>query len=100
MLKGIVKLFGGDTHKRTMESIFPIVDEVNALEPEFEKLSNEELRAKTDEFRQRITDGESLEDLLNEAFAAVREAAKRAIRQRHYDVQLIGGIILHRGEIA
>ena len=100
MLKGFVKLFGGDQHKRTMESIFPLVDEVNALEPKFEKLSDTELRAQTDEFRQRIADGTSLDDLLPEAFAVVREAAKRTIRQRHYDVQLIGGDILHRGEIA
>ncbi|MBV6467112.1 MAG: Protein translocase subunit SecA [Anaerolineales bacterium] len=100
MLKGFVKLFSGDTHKRTMESLFPLVDEINALEPEFEKLTDEELRAKTDEFRARLSNGETLDDLLDEAFAVVREAAKRTIRLRHYDVQLIGGIILHRGEIA
>jgi preprotein translocase subunit SecA len=100
MLKGFVKLFGGDTHKRTMEALFPLVDQINALEPEFEKLTDEELRAKTDEFRQRLENGESLDDLLNEAFAVVREAAKRTIRQRPYDVQLIGGIVLHRGQIA
>ncbi|MBV6394518.1 MAG: Protein translocase subunit SecA [Anaerolineales bacterium] len=108
MLKGIVKLFGGDTHKRTMEALFPLVDEVNALEPEFEKLTDEELRAKTDEFRQRLlptlggTEGgsESLDDLLPEAFASVREASKRTLRLRHYDVQIIGGAVLHRGEIA
>ncbi len=116
MLKGFVKLFGGDAHKRTMESLFPLVDEINALEPEFEKLSDEELRAKTDEFRSRLPPspsrrgaggevegpggGAELDDLLPEAFAIVREAAKRTIRLRHYDVQLIGGAILHRGEIA
>ena len=114
MLKGIVKLFGNDPHKRTMEALFPLVDKINALEPEFEKLSDEELRAKTDEFRQRLSppsslppfsekmggDGGGLDAILPEAFAAVREAAKRTIRQRHYDVQLIGGVVLHRGEIA
>lgn len=100
MLKGFVKLFGGDTHKRTMEALFPLVDQVNALEPNFESLSDEALRAKTDEFRQRIAQEEPLDDLLPEAFAAVREAAKRTIRQRHYDVQIIGGAVLHRGEIA
>ena len=100
MLKGFVKLFSGDTHKRTMESLFPLVDEINALEPEFEKLTDEELRAKTDEFRARLSNGETLDDLLDEAFAVVREAAKRTIRLRHYDVQLIGGIILPPGEIA
>ena len=100
MLKGIVKLFGGDPHKKTMEALFPVVDQVNALEPEFEKLTNEEVRAKTDEFRERLQAGETLDDLLPEAFATVREAAKRTIRLRHYDVQLIGGAVLHRGEIA
>jgi preprotein translocase subunit SecA len=100
MLKGIIKLLGGDTHKRTMESLFPLVDEINALEAQFEALSDESLRAKTDEFRQRIADGSSLDDILPEAFAAVREASKRTIRQRPYDVQLIGGAVLHRGEIA
>jgi preprotein translocase subunit SecA len=100
MLKGIVKLFGRDTHKRAMEALFPLVDEINALEPAFEKISDEALRAKTDEFRARLANGESLDDLLPEAFATVREASKRTIRLRHYDVQLIGGAILHRGEIA
>jgi preprotein translocase subunit SecA len=127
MLKGFVKLFGGDAHKRTMESLFPLVDEINAHEPAFEALSDEALRAKTDEFRSRLpshfrspkealregdgdevpsppvvgTGGESdLDDLLPEAFAVVREASKRTIRLRPYDVQLIGGAILHRGSIA
>ncbi len=113
MLKGFVKLFGGDPHKRTMEALFPLVDEINALEPEFEKLSDEALRAKTDEFRSRLNgsapspfsekmgrDGEGLDDLLPEAFAVVREAAKRTIHQRPFDVQIIGGIVLHRGQIA
>jgi preprotein translocase subunit SecA len=100
MLKGFVKLFGGDQHKRTMESIFPLVDEINALEPQFEKLTDDELRAQTEKFRQRIADGVSLDDLLPEAFAVVREAAKRTISQRPFDVQMIGGIVLHRGEIA
>ena len=100
MLKGIVKLFGGDVHKRTMDSVLPIVDQINALNSKFESLTDEELRAKTDEFRQRLADGETLDDLLPEAFATVRETAHRTIGIRHYDVQLIGGIILHRGQIA
>ncbi len=108
MLKGFVKLFGGDAHKRTMEALFPLVDQINALEPEFEKLTDDELRAKTDEFRARLASphiggtggGSTLDDIMPEAFAVVREAAKRTIRQRPYDVQLIGGIILHRGQIA
>jgi preprotein translocase subunit SecA len=70
------------------------------LEPDFEKLNDAELRAKTDEFKARLQDGESLDEILPEAYAAVREAAKRTIRQRHFDVQLIGGIVLHQGKIA
>ena len=109
MLKGIVKFLGGDTHKRTMESLFPLVDEINALEAQFEALSDEALRAKTDEFRSRLlpspvigrgAGGEGLDDLLPDAFAVVREAAKRTIGQRPFDVQMIGGIVLHRGQIA
>lgn len=76
------------------------VDAVNALEPEFEALSDEELKGKTQEFRDRIAQGETLDDLLPEAFAAVREASKRTIGLRHFDVQLIGGMSLHNGEIA
>ncbi|MFZ5902775.1 MAG: hypothetical protein ACOYZ8_04405 [Chloroflexota bacterium] len=125
MLKNFVKLFGGDPLKKAILELFPIVDQINALEPEFEKLSDEALRAKTDEFRARLphpdpsplgrgAGGEGIEDpkerfraeqeilseLLPEAFAAVREAAKRTIGQRHFDVQMIGGVILHRGQIA
>ncbi len=125
MLKNFVKLFGGDPLKKTILELFPIVDQINALEAEYEKLSDDALRAKTDEFRARLPHptpsplgrgarGEGVEDskerfraeqeilseLLPEAFAAVREASKRTIGQRHYDVQLIGGIILHRGQIA
>jgi len=76
------------------------VEEINALEPVFEQLSDEELRAKTDEFRDRLANGQTLDELLPEAFAAVREAAKRTLGQRHFDVQLIGGIVLHEGKIA
>ncbi len=78
----------------------PILEQINLLEDEFEKLSNDALRAKTDEFKQRFSNGESLEDLLPEAFAAVREAGKRTIGLRHYDVQMIGGMTLHRSNIA
>ena len=82
---------------KNLESIVPLI---NALEPEFEALSDEQLRAKTDEFRARLADGETLEDLLVEAFALVREAAWRVLGQRHYDVQLMGGMALHFGWIA
>ena len=86
--------------KRKVRALRGVVDEINALEPDFVALSDAELRGKTDEFKQRFTAGEDLDDLLPEAFAAVREAAKRTIGQRHFDVQLIGGMVLHDGAIA
>ena len=76
------------------------VDKINALEPEFQALTDEQLAAKTSEFRERYAAGESLDDLLPEAFAAVREASVRTIGLRHFDVQLIGGMALHEGQIA
>ena len=90
----------GDTNDRAVKQINPIVAEINALEPEFKPLSDEQLRAKTDEFRQRLAGNETLDDLLSEAFATVREMSRRTIGQRHYDVQLLGGIVLHQGKIA
>ena len=93
------KIFG--THSQNeLKRIYPIVDHIEALEPEFQKLSNEELRGKTTEFKERLAKGETLDDLLPEAFATVREAASRTLGMRHYRVQLIGGIILHQGRIA
>jgi len=117
MLKNFVKIFGGDPNKKIIEQLSGVVTEINALEPDFEALSDEVLRAKTDEFRERIKSGlgnvegleekeqfqaeqDALEEILPEAFAAVREASKRTIGLRPYDVQLIGGVILHRGSIA
>src|SRR3982751_5186801 len=73
---------------------------VSALEPEMEKLSDDELRAKTDEFRERLAKGETLDDVLHEAFAVVREASKRTLEMRPFDVQVMGGIVLHQGKIA
>src|SRR4030042_5041265 len=90
----------GDSNERELRRLQPIVDKINAFEPQFEKLSNDELRAKIAEFRARFASGESLDSLLPEVFAAVREAAKRNIKQRHFDVQLMGGIVLHQGKIA
>ena len=90
----------GDENQRALKGIMPLVEEINRLEPAFQALSDDELRAKTGEFRERLAGGETLDDLLPEAFAAVREAARRTIGQRHYDVQLIGGIVLHQGKIA
>jgi preprotein translocase subunit SecA len=100
VLQSIVRVFGGDPNKREIEKISLIVDEINGLEEEYEALSIEALRGKTAEFRQRLKEGETLDDLLPEAFAAVREASKRTIGLRHYDVQMIGGIVLHQGRIA
>jgi preprotein translocase subunit SecA len=100
MFQNIVKALGGDPHKREVQNMVPILERINLLEDEFEKLSADALRAKTDEFRRRQAAGESLDDLLPEAFAAVREASKRTIGLRHYDVQMIGGITLHRGNIS
>ncbi len=95
------KLFGGlfDSNEKELKRIQPYVDDINGLEPEFKKLTDDELKAKTAEFKKRYEEGESLDDLLPEAFAAVREAARRTIGQRHYDVQLIGGVTLHQGKI-
>jgi len=100
MFKKISQLFGGDPNQRKVDSLKEIVDQINALEPEYEALSDEALSAKTQAFKSRVAAGETLDDLLVEAFAAVREASKRTLGQRHYDVQLITGITLHRGEIA
>ncbi len=98
MVKFLSGLF--DSNEKELKRLKPYVGRVNALEPEFKKLSDAELRAKTDEFSSRARDGANLEDLLPEAFAAVREAAVRTIGQRHYDVQLLGGVTLHQGKIA
>jgi len=117
MLKNFVKIFGGDPNKKTIEQYSGIADEINSLETQFEAFSDDALRAKTDEFRARIaesvgnldgldereqfkTEQEALEEILPEAFAAVREASKRTIGLRHFDVQMIGGVALHRGSIA
>ena len=97
---GIAKKIFGTENDRKLKKLRPLVEKINSLEPEFEKLTDEALRQKTEEFKKRYKDGETLDDLLPETFATVREAAKRTLGQRHYDVQLIGGITLHRGEIA
>ena len=90
----------GTQNERELKKLRPLVDQINALEPSFKSLSDEQLRTKTTEFRSRLAHGETLDDLLPEAFAAVREAAWRAVGMRHFDVQLIGGAVLHRGAIA
>src|SRR5205807_8356279 len=85
---------------RRLKRLAAQADYIATLEPDFEKLSDEELLAKTSEFRQRVANGEALEDLLFEAYATVREAAKRGLGQRPFDVQVMGGIVLHEGDIA
>jgi preprotein translocase subunit SecA len=100
MFPKILTQIFGSRNERLLKQYRRIVDQVNALEPQFEKLSDAELRAKTDEFRKRVADGTSLDDLLPEAFAVVREGGKRVLKMRHFDVQLIGGITLHQGKIA
>jgi preprotein translocase subunit SecA len=100
MLKKFVTILGGDPNKRAISKSNEVVDLINSLEAEFEALSDETLLAKTAEFKKRLADGETVDDLLPEAYAAVREASKRTNGQRHYDVQLIGGIALHQGKIA
>ena len=97
--RALTSLFGS-RNDRVLRQLSKSVARINALEPEFEKLSDADLRAKTDEFKQRIAGGESLDKLLPEAFATVREGAKRVLGMRHYDVQMIGGMVLHSGRIA
>ena len=97
--RALTSLFGS-RNERVLRQLSKSVGRINAFEPEFEKLSDEGLRAKTTEFKQRIADGDSLDKLLPEAFAVVREGAKRVLGMRHYDVQLVGGMVLHMGKIA
>ena len=94
-----MKLFKSYSEKE-VKRVRPIVNKINSLEPEMEKLSDHELRGKTEYFKKQLADGKTLDDILPEAFAVVREASKRALGMRHFDVQLIGGIILHQGRIA
>src|SRR5688572_20571785 len=93
------KVFGS-ANERKLKKYWPVVAQINALEPEVAALSDAALRARTDEFRARLKSGATLDELLPEAFATVREAAKRTLGQRHFDVQLIGGMVLHEGRIA
>lgn len=99
MLNLLSKIFG-DPNEKLLKKIQPLIDKVNELEKEFESLKDEHLAKKTAGFKERLAKGETLDDLLPEAFALVREAAKRTLGQRHYDVQLIGGVVLHQGKIA
>lgn len=100
MLNKIAKVFGYDPQKKELEEAAELARQISEYEPEFEKLSDEALFRKTNEFKQRFADGETLDDLMLEAFATVREVSKRTIGLRHFDVQMIGGITMHRGKIA
>ena len=97
---GVVKKIFGSYSDKELKRIMPIVDKIENLEGEISKLSDEQLKEKTEEFKKRYQEGETLDELLPEAFAVVREAGKRVLGMRHFRVQLIGGIILHQGRIA
>jgi preprotein translocase subunit SecA len=100
MFGGLAKSLFGSSNDRYVKSLNPILAKIASFEPSLQAMSDEELSAQTVKFRARLADGEKLDDLLPEAFATVREAAHRVLGQRHYDVQMVGGIVLHRGEIA
>src|SRR5205814_817243 len=100
MLEGLIAKFVGSKSEREIKKIQPVIAEINALESRVSGLSDAELQAKTPEFKQRLENGSSLDDILPEAFAVTREASKRILNMRHFDVQLIGGIALHQGKIA
>ena len=100
MINSVLGKIFGTAHEREMKRLQPTVDAINALEPSMQALSDDQLKAKTAEFKERIAKGETLDQLLPEAFAVCREASKRVLGMRHYDVQLIGGMVLHRGAIA
>src|SRR3989344_7990121 len=95
-----LKRIFGDPNTRVVLSLQPVLTKVNELEPEIEKLSDAGRRGKTADFRLRLERGETLDDILPEAFAVCREAARRTLGQRHFDVQVLGGAVLHRGQIA
>lgn len=100
MFQTIAKSLFGSSNDRYVKSIGKVVNQINALEPQIQALSDDELRAQTDKFRRQLDDGQTLDDILPEAFATVREASSRVLGMRHFDVQMVGGIVLHRGEIS
>src|SRR5919109_3880905 len=100
MIGALARKLFGSANDRRVKGYQPRVNAINALEPELDNLSDEALKARTAEFRQQLADGKTLDDILVPAFATVREAAKRTLGQRHFDVQLIGGMVLHEGDIA
>lgn len=100
MLQSVLSRVFGNKHERDVKKLQPLVDQINSLEPSLKNLPDEQLKAKTDEFKERLAKGETLDDLLVEAYAVVRETATRTLDQRHFDVQLMGAIVLHQGKIA
>ena len=100
MIGAVARKLFGSSNDRRIRTYRPRVDAINALEKEIEQLSDEALRARTEEFKKQLADGATLDDILVPAFATVREAGKRALGQRHFDVQLIGGMVLHEGKIS
>ncbi|MFN3517483.1 MAG: preprotein translocase subunit SecA, partial [Novosphingobium sp.] len=100
MIQSLMKSIFGSSNDRYVKSLGKIVNQINALEPQIQTLSDAELQAQTDKFRAQLAEGKTLDDILPEAFATVREASIRVLGMRHFDVQLIGGIVLHRGEIS
>src|SRR5215204_5948257 len=100
MIGALAKAVFGSANDRYVKSLDKIVAHINALEPTLETFSDEELHAQTGKFREQLAAGKTLDDIMPEAFATVREASKRVLGMRHFDVQMVGGIVLHRGEIA
>src|SRR4051794_30231423 len=100
MLDTLLAKVVGTQNDRELKRLRPLVAQINAIEPAITALSDEQLRGRTTEFKQRVANGETLDDLLVEAFAVVREAGRRVLNMRHFDVQLIGGAVLHKGKIA
>src|SRR5271165_3482524 len=100
MFSALARRLFGSANDRYVKSLGPIVSAINEIEPELEAMSDEELRERTQRFKEQLADGTELDDILVDAFATVREAAKRTLGQRHFDVQMMGGIVLHRGMIA
>ena len=100
MIARILAKILGTANQRALRQLRPVVDEVNAFEPHISSLTDEQLALKTNEFREQLERGKSLDDILPEAYAVVRETSKRKLDQRHYDVQIMGGIVLHQGKIS
>src|SRR5208337_3194087 len=97
---GFLKKIFGTKNERVLKGFFAVVEQINALEPSVAALDDSALAAKTDEFKRRLENGQTLDDILKEAFATVREVSRRLLKMRHFDVQLIGGMVLHDGMIS